>query len=176
MAIKEWEEISRKEVFGKYGRKVEEVIFKLPNGRETDFLIKKEGKVVCTLALTESNEVIMARQFRPGPKKILLELPGGGIDKDEEPREAAVRELLEETGYKGEMKYVGQCLDDAYSTIERHCFVATGCKKVGEVSNPEEEWTEIELVDLPKFREILRSGQMTDIEVGYLGLDFLGLL
>jgi hypothetical protein len=31
-------------------------------------------------------------------------------------------------------------------------------------------------MDLDKFRDLLRSGQMTDIEVGYLALDYLKLL
>lgn len=176
MAINEWEEKSREEIFNKYSRKIDKVIFKLPNGSESDFYIKNESKPVCVLALTENNEVIIAKQFRPGPKKILMELPGGGMNQGEEPMAAMERELLEETGYGGEMKFVGKCLDDAYSNRERYCFVATNCKKVAEAHNDEQEWVEVELVDLKKFREILRSGQMTDVEVGYLGLDFLGLL
>jgi len=36
----DWQEISREEAFKKYSRKIEKVIFKLPNGKETDFYIK----------------------------------------------------------------------------------------------------------------------------------------
>ena len=35
--------------------------------------------------LDQNNEIILAKQFRPGPKKILLELPGGMIDDNETP-------------------------------------------------------------------------------------------
>lgn len=174
--VKKWEEISREIVFQKYSRKIEKVLYELPNGKESDFYIKKEGPVVCVLALTSDNKVIIAKQFRPGPKEILMELPGGGIEGDETPEQAMERELLEETGYTGEMKLVTQAFDCAYSTMRRNCLVATNCKKVSEPKNDENEPVETVLLALPEFRDLLRSGKMTDVEVGYIGLDFLKLL
>ncbi len=172
----DWQELSREEAFRKYSRKIEKVIFKLPNGKETDFYIKKEGPTASVLALTPDNQVIIAKQFRPGPKKVLMELPGGFVDPNEEPEVTMKRELLEETGYEGDVKFITTCLDDAYSTMVRYCFVATNCKKVKEIENGEDEFTELVLVPLEEFKNVLRSGQMTDVEVGFLGLDYLGLL
>jgi ADP-ribose pyrophosphatase len=174
--LKEWEELSRETAFQKYSRRIEKVIYKLPNGKESDFYIKGEGTVVCALALTDDNKVIIAKQFRPGPKEILMELPGGGIDADETPEQAMERELLEETGYKGEIKLVTSTWDCGYSTRLRYCLVATNCKKVSEPKNDENEPIETVLLSPSEFRDLLRSGKMTDVEVGYLGLDFLKLL
>lgn len=174
--VKEWEEISRETVFQKYSRKIEKVIYKLPHGEESDFYIKKEGPAVCVLALTKDKKVIIAKQFRPGPKEILSELPGGGVEEGETLEQAMERELLEETGYKGKMKLIANAWDCAYSTMKRGCLVATDCEKISESKNDEKEPTEWVLLSLKEFRELLRSGKMTDIEVGYLGLDYLGLL
>ena len=80
--VKKWEALSREMVFEKYGRKVEKVMFKLPNHKIVDFYIKAENHPVCILALTKKKEVILAWQYRPGPGKILTELPGGGIEKN----------------------------------------------------------------------------------------------
>lgn len=174
--VKKWKELSREMAFQKYNRKIEKVVYKFPDGTERDFYIKKEGPVVCVLALTKEKQVILAKQYRPGPGEILLELPGGGIEKGEIPKQAIERELLEETGYKGSADLVVEALDSAYSMMRRFCFVATDCEKVAEPQNTSSEICETALLSLEEFRNLLRSGKMTDIEVGYLGLDYLGLL
>lgn len=174
--IKKWKELSREVVFHKYSRKIEKVIFELPDGSESDFYIKSEGLAICVLALTKNRQVILAKQFRPGLNEVLLELPGGKIEAGETPEIAMKRELLEETGYAGDIKLIAEALDCAYSTMRRYCFVATDCKKVTEPQNSSTENIETILFSLEQFRELLRSGKMTDIEVGYLGLDYLKLL
>lgn len=174
--IQPWKELKRSEAYRKYSRKIDMVLFKLPNGDEADFYIKNEGPAAAVLALTDDNQVILARQFRPGPKEIMLELPGGFVDNGESGVAAMERELLEETGYAGKVELVTMCYDDAYSTMQRYCYVARGCKKVTEIKNGTHEQTELALVSLDEFRKILRSGKMTDVEVGYLCLDHLSLL
>jgi len=174
--IKKWQEISRELAFQKYSRKIEKVIFRLPDDRESDFYIKKEGPAASVLALTKNKQVILVKQYRPGPEEILFELPGGYVDPNEAPQATIERELLEETGYKGKVELVTTCLDDAYSTMNRYCFVATDCEKISEPKTGDNEFVELELLSLDGFRKLLRSGKMTDVEVGYLGLDFLKLL
>jgi ADP-ribose pyrophosphatase len=174
--VEKWEELSREIVFQKYGRKIEKVVYKLHDGTESDFYIKAEGIAICVLALTKNNEVILAKQFRPGPNEIILELPGGRIEKGETPEQAIERELLEETGYRGKVKLVTEALDCAYSTMRRQCFVATDCEKIAEPQNTSLEICETVLLPLLEFRKLLKSGKNTDVEVGYIGLDYLGLL
>jgi ADP-ribose pyrophosphatase len=117
---------------------------------------------------------VLVREFRPGPEEVVLELPGGLVDEGLSPSEAARRELLEETGYEGTLVEVATLLDDAYSTWMKHAFVASDCRKVAEPA--EGELTEPVLLSLPEFREHLRGGRLTDVDVGYRALDHLGLL
>ncbi|MFO7807702.1 MAG: NUDIX hydrolase [Candidatus Moraniibacteriota bacterium] len=174
--IEKWKELSRKIAFQKYGRKIEEVIFKMPDGEEKDFYLKKEGPATGVLALTKDQQVILVKQFRPGPNEILNELPGGYVDENETPEQAAERELLEETGYKGNAEFVATAYDCAYSTMNRHCVVVKDCEKVVEQKLDKTEFAEVVLMPLEDFRALLKSGKNTDIEVGYIGLDYLGLL
>jgi ADP-ribose pyrophosphatase len=173
--ISAWKKLEEEKI--KVGfRKLLKRIFQLPNGQTAEFTIKDEHLSACILALTPDHQVILAKQFRPGPELVVLELPGGGVDTDEEPIIAAGRELLEETGYKGEMQFVAKSLICAYSTGTRYSFVATNCVKVAEPENHGSEFTEVELMSLDDFRKHLQSGQLTDVMTGYLGLDQLKLL
>src|SRR4030043_2059902 len=55
--------------------------------------------VVAIVPVTDKNEVLLIRQFRPPVNGYVIEFPAGLNDKKETLKEAAKRELLEETGY-----------------------------------------------------------------------------
>jgi ADP-ribose pyrophosphatase len=116
---------------------------------------------------------VLARQFRPGPEEVLLELPGGMLDEGVSPADAARAELLEETGYEGEFALAGTLLENAYATKTKHVFVARECVRIGD---PAEALIEPVLVTLAEFREHLRGGRLTDTDGAYRALDFIGLL
>ncbi len=170
-----WKKI-KEEPFKAGFRKLIKKTFQLSDQRVVDFDIKNEGPVVCALVITKDNKVVLVKQFRPGPEKILLELPGGMIEAGEEAEKAMARELLEETGYAGEIKFVGTSLDCAYSTMLRCNFVVINCEKIQEQKLDENEFAEVVEMPMVEFRKHLQTGELTDIESGYLGLDFLGLL
>lgn len=174
--IREWKELGRTQVFKKYSRKIDEVLFELPDGSKTEFYVKDEGTAASILGITEANEIILVRQFRVGPKQIISDLPGGFVDPDENPQETARREFIEETGYDGDFEFVGTCIDDAYSTMVRYCYIAKNCKKIGEPQDTSTEQTEVILLPLKDFRDLLRKGKLTDVEMGYMALDYLSLL
>ena len=157
-------------------RRVLRRLFELPGGSAVPFEVKDETEAVAVLALTPAAEVVLVEEFRPGPERVLLELPGGAVDLPESPRAAAERELLEETGYAGRLEHVGTSLDCAYSTMVRHNFVALECRAVAQPRGDEHEHVRVRLVSLEEFRRHLRSGELTDVETGYLALDYLGLL
>ena len=174
--VEKWEELLRETAFQKYSRKIKKVVYKMPDGKEKDFYLKEEKAAAGILALTKDKRVILVRQFRPGPNEILNELPGGYVEENETPEKTAERELLEETGYKGNVQLVTTAFDCAYSTMRRYCLVITDCEKVAEQNLDKSEFAEVVLIPLPEFRQLLKSGKNTDVEVGYLGLDYLNLL
>lgn len=171
--MKNWKELKREQVFKKFSRKIVRIDFEMPDGSVSDFYIKEEDPAVAVVALTPENKFILVQQFRPGPQKVLTELPGGYIDEGENAVDAAKRELLEETGYTGNFEFVTTSYDDAYFTMQRSIVIAKNCTKVQEQELGEAEYCEVVLLSLNAFKELLRSGEMTDIEVGYLGLDYL---
>jgi ADP-ribose pyrophosphatase len=53
---------------------------------------------VNSIPVTLGDEVVLVRQFRFGVWANTLEIPGGMVDAGEDPADAEVRELEEETG------------------------------------------------------------------------------
>ncbi|PIV90767.1 hypothetical protein COW46_01325 [Candidatus Gracilibacteria bacterium CG17_big_fil_post_rev_8_21_14_2_50_48_13] len=157
-------------------RKVLKKTYRLPNNSIGHYDVKDEGLAACVLAMTPDNEVILIQLYRPGPEKVLSELPGGGVDPGEDPMDAAGRELLEETGYTGELHFVGTSLDCAYSNMLRYNYVALSCKKIAEPAGDDDEFGQVVLMIIEEFRAHLRSGHLTDVETGYLGMDYLNML
>lgn len=70
----------------------------LPNGKECTREVVEHNGGVTVAALTDEDELLFVRQFRYPYSEVVLELPAGKLEKDEDPFKAGVRELREETG------------------------------------------------------------------------------
>jgi ADP-ribose pyrophosphatase len=173
--VGEWTKLGEERVYEGF-RTVMGRRYRTPDAVERLFEIKLEPDTAVVLAMTPARDVVLVREFRPGPERSFLELPGGVVDEGEEPAHAARRELLEETGYGGELASAGSMLDCAYSTRTRHVFLATNCRRVAEPTPQGGEFPEVVLMSLMDFRDHLRSGQLTDVGPGYIALDALNLL
>lgn len=172
-----WKPINRKSYQHSPWRKILDVEFEMPDGKNRIFSLKEEGAVVAIFAMDKDNNVILTQQFRPGPMKVLDELPGGGIEEGEEPEYAALRELREETGYEpGEVRSLGTIPECAYSTIDRHVFIALDCEKVGEQDLDDGEFIDVIKKPVSEFIQQLMKGACTDPEVGWMALYHLGLI
>jgi ADP-ribose pyrophosphatase len=168
-----WRKLEERVVYERFRRVVSRT-FELPQGQTVDFEVLEGRDSVAVLALTDARDVVLVREFRPGPEEILLELPGGQVEDGQTPEEAAKTELLEEAGYEGEMTLAGTILWDAYGTRKKYAFAATGCRRVGPPAPG--ELTEPVVMSLREFREHVRTGRLTDSDVAYRVLDHLGLL
>ncbi|MFH1047792.1 MAG: NUDIX hydrolase [Patescibacteria group bacterium] len=169
-----WKKISERRFRFGYRRAVRRN-YELPDGRRTDFSLLDVGEIVCVLAFTPTRRVVLAKQFRPGPEAIILDLPGGMSESGESAYVAAARELVEETGYIAQqLTLVTTTFVSAYSIGVRHHFVALNCVRAHTQMLDENEF--IEVVDVPfdEFLHLLRTGEIVDTATAFLGLDYLG--
>jgi len=104
------------------------------------FVGVKENRLVArAIVLDEANCVALhtIRRFDFGMpyEQVYFETPGGGVDGEESPKQAAVRECEEELGYEIEVLCPIGIVDDYYNVIRRHninhYFLARRKKKVG---------------------------------------------
>jgi len=87
--------VFRGKVFGVRRDEVQE-----PQGvRATREVITHSGSVV-VLPVFDDGRILMIRQYRHAARQFLWELVAGRIDQGESVKEAAARELKEETGYR----------------------------------------------------------------------------
>lgn len=96
-----YEELEKKEIFKNEHISVFSRKLKLPNNRIVDWTFTGKKDAVGILAIFEDDTVLMVRQYRPAVGLVTLEIPAGLLEKDEFPVDGALRELEEETGYRG---------------------------------------------------------------------------
>lgn len=152
--------------------------FTLPDGMTKSFATagNEDSAAVCTLALTPENKVLVVNLYRPGPEKVMQELPGGGVEPGENDLAlAAKRELAEETGFKvGSIAYLGYCHYDAYVNGKRHYFLARDCEPSGDGQKLDaEEQLTVEEVSIDQVIANSREGRMTDPGAVLLAYDQL---
>ena len=129
------------------------------DGSFKTFEIVKRAPSVQIIAITKEREIILLKEEQPYVGDF-ISLPGGMIDSDEDSRDAAVRELQEETGCVGDSIELYEKVDfgskimwDTYYYIIRNCEKKTDCNlDLGEK-------LEMYLVDFEQFLTEVQKNQ-----------------
>lgn len=155
--------------------RVDEVV--LPGGAAIEYGVLESGGFAAVVPLTDDGDVILVRQWRQPLGSFTLELPSGGVDEDEDPGEAARRELFEETGFRAEEleHLVAVHTSTGRTTEVCHLF---RCLAVRDPKGPRPEATEfIEVVEMPLGEALgkVSEGGITDAAT-VLGLVWSGHL
>jgi len=131
--------------------------------QEHDFYIIEADEWVNIIPLTPDNEVVMVKQYRHGIRETTLEVPGGLVDPGDTPEGAAVRELMEETGYgSGEVQLLGSYHPHpAIMNNLCYTFLARGVHLEQGQKLDQGEDIEVVLVPLKNIPEIIKTGQIT---------------
>jgi ADP-ribose pyrophosphatase len=114
-------------------------------------------------AFDEDNKVILVKQHR-FPHGYVLEIPAGTLEKGEEPLNCAFRELEEETGYRAKKMtpLITYYPSIGYNTEVIHCFVASGLKKIADLSLDDDEILSVVKVDFKKLLGMIKTGKIQD--------------
>ncbi len=136
---------------------------KLPNEKITTREIIERPSAVCVVALTRENEILLVKQYRCPFKSVLLEVPAGKIDKNEEPEDAIKRELKEETGAVG-MNY--KSLGKLYMTPgfcdEIIYLYMCEIEKIEKTQPDEDEFLEIVKIPFETAISMVLRGEIND--------------
>jgi ADP-ribose pyrophosphatase len=118
---------------------------------------------VALAAITPEGKMVMVRQYRKAAEKAVLEVPAGKIEKGEDHRLTAERELKEETGYSAEkIEFITSFYSSiGYSTEVIYLYLATGLTP-GETDFDDNEAIEILEYDFPELKKMIFSGEIED--------------
>ena len=95
--------------------------------------VNSNGAAVLIPKLVPSGKYLLIRQFRPPCGAYVIEFPAGLIDPGETVEDTAMRELYEETGYRGKITrtlpmccsspgLTGECFATAFMEIDESLF------------------------------------------------------
>lgn len=128
-------------------------------------VVEHSGGVVILAVHKKDNieKILMVKQFRYPLKQALLELPAGKLEKDEDPFEAAKRELTEETGYIAQnwedLGYI--YTSPGYSNEKLYLYKATNLEYVGDCPDEGEILIEYEF-STDEIKKMIQNGDITD--------------
>ncbi len=164
MSIKAWKVLDTKYLIKRNGMAIRLDQCMTKNGNVFEPYIIECGPWVNVIALTKKREVLLIRQYRHGVKRVLLEIPAGVMDEDDEsPQEAAKRELLEETGYTSDRFIeIGKVYSNpATHTNLTYSFLALDAEKTDQQNLDETEDIEVCLLPLDEVVSLAKSGGLS---------------
>lgn len=164
-AGKDFTEITaeRREVFSGVVINVRKDKVTLPNGKEAGREVVEHRGGVAVLAVDQNGCVPMVRQFRYPLGKHLWEIPAGKLEKGEDPDEAILRELREETGLvSANVRPLGRFFPTCgYSNEIIRLYLATDLTYVG-AKPDDDEFLEIKYVPVDELYKKCLSGEIED--------------
>ncbi|MFA6808168.1 MAG: NUDIX hydrolase [Eubacteriales bacterium] len=141
--------------------KVNRDTVKLPNGNVSTREVVHHPGAVGIVPFKENN-ILMVRQYRYALLKETLEIPAGKLDRGEEPEACALRELREETGYSGDMHYLGSFNTSVgFSDEIIHLYSANNLKWDPLEADDDEFLGLTEISDVKAY-EMVERGEMRD--------------
>lgn len=140
-------------------------LVRLPDGSQaTRDWIRHPG-AVAIVALTETGEVVLERQYRYPVARDMVEIPAGKLEPGEDHLETGKRELLEETGYAAaSWTHLGQIHNAiGYADEAIELWLATGLEK-REAKLDEGEFLEVFTLPFEEALAMAADGRISDVK------------
>tara|TARA_Y100001968_G_C19301794_1_gene689471 strand:- start:516 stop:1058 length:543 start_codon:yes stop_codon:yes gene_type:complete len=145
----------------------------LPNGKTgIREWINHPGAVVI-IPVLPNGEIALIKQFRYAAGSEFIELPAGKLDKGEDPKICAYRELEEEIGYKaGKMKFIANIHPAlGFANEIMSIYLAENLEKTKQ-NRDKDEFIELVPTNMDKALNLVWENKITDVKsiIGLLWL------
>ncbi len=137
---------------------------RLPDGAEATREVIRHNGAVCVVPVTDEGEVLCVKQYRYPFSRVTTEIPAGKLDSpDEDHREAALRELREETGADcSELVFIGELYSSPAILDEViYMYYAKGLT-FGETDPDDDEFIEPLRIPMSELIRMIADGRICD--------------
>lgn len=139
----------------------------LPDGHHSKYLLFKDTKDSSMVIATQGNAILIQTEYSYPPNILMYQFPGGAIEENEDPTQAGLRELEEESGYSiGENSHVSYLgyffINNRRSANKMHIIHVENPIETGKTNFDPEEYIESEWIEIPKLRAMIRDGKVVN--------------
>lgn len=136
----------------------------VPNGNIVKWDFIKHNGAAAVVPVDSEGRLIMVSQYRNALERYTLEIPAGGLNGPDEPtRDAAARELMEETGYTAEKLELLLTIRTtvAFCNEKIDIYVATGLTP-GKQHLDEDEYVDVKAYKVEELIRKILKGEIED--------------
>lgn len=166
--IKKWQYVSRKILFQHPRLTLLEDTVRLPNGKTTQYFLAAPPThdSVSVIALGNDRKILVQKQYNYPIDETLWELPGGRMEGDETPAQAAVRELAEEAGFTAsDVNVIGSFYtQNRFKDAKQHVVL---CQKLRPYSLPpdDSEFIETDWLSYSQIKKMVSANEIKNINM-----------
>jgi len=159
----DWKTLESRLIYKNPWIKLHEDKVRTPSGKTMLYSWYESADVVVVVPFLDDSTLVMIKQYRYPLHKALLEFPAGHIENGENPKDTAVRELAEETGYHSkEIEYV-YAYHPSVSKTRQVVYVfkakelTTGGKGMGSLRHESTEDIKVEKVKVKELAQMITN-------------------
>lgn len=136
---------------------------RMPNGVVAKRENLRHPGAVAMIPVADDGRLLLVTQYRHSAGRRLLEIPAGTLERGEDPRDAAIRELQEEVGMKpGTVQAMGGLfVAPGYTTEYIHLFVCTNLVP-SQLEADEDEDLDVHPTTVAEALAAIDSGEICD--------------
>ena len=137
--------------------------FEMPGGKKGNYFYMHTLGSALSIPVNDEGKIVMVKQYRYLTGDVSIELPCGGIKRDQNEEEAARAELIEETGYEcAKIKKVGRFIPyNGLSDETCSVYIARKLHFVGAKPDATEQ-IEVMTVTPDEIDTLIKKGKILD--------------
>jgi ADP-ribose pyrophosphatase len=162
MSLKKWKKLDQKTIFANEHWKYNLDTFEIEDGTKGEYHYVNTNGSTMVVPFLSNDRLLLVNQYRYLNQKESLEFPCGSVEDGLSLEENAIKELREETGKSGKIKYVGE-FSPYTGASDEMCSVYLG-QDLYDSPLPHDSTEEFEIIKMSirEFEKLIKHNKIWD--------------